>query len=182
MRLSSSLAKSAKSQADNFVSFKSKGLEQEWETLRQKNLGLYSLIENVAYFTKEKMKKGVVITMIYRTEQQQKALYSARKTPPKTSYHMDWKAVDLRSKTFTADETEDICNYLNKHYNGFNKCVLKSGKICTALYHKIENNGFHFHVQYNGPVIGRPFQYDSLPSPLKYNPSDADKVAFEAIA
>ena len=54
MRLSSSLAKSAKSQADNFVSFKSKGLEQEWEKLRQKNLGLYSLIENVACFTKKK--------------------------------------------------------------------------------------------------------------------------------
>lgn len=119
-------------------------LQTELTTLKTQNIGLYNLLFNLADWVKEQLKKDLVVTGIFRTPEEQAAIY---KNDPKyqmrpfKSPHQFWDAFDLRDMTFTKDEIPQIVKYLNDTYNSTNRYSW------TAMDHNI-GIGWHFHVQY----------------------------------
>lgn len=123
----------------------SKRLVEELKKLITLNPELHYLIFDLAEFVKGAFKKEITITMIDRTQAEQDELYKndeKYKAKKFVSPHMVGAAVDIRSKTFTPEEIKRIEDYLNSKYNTSN--VFK----WTAKNHKVGDNAFHFHIQY----------------------------------
>lgn len=119
-------------------------LKAELATLKTKNKPLYDILFNLADWVKDKFKKELVITGIFRTDTEQAAIYkndSRYKVKPFKSPHQNWTAFDLRDSTFDKPEIPQIVKYLNDTYNPTN--VYKF----TAMDHNI-GSGWHFHCQY----------------------------------
>lgn len=120
-------------------------IKQEFGKLRRENRPLAMLLIDLYHYVDKKFQKDVVMTMIYRTQDEQDAIY--RNNPryekrPFKSPHQFWHAVDIRSRTFSDDEIEDIENYLNSKYNDSNYYKW------TARCHKVGDGAYHFHIQY----------------------------------
>lgn len=114
-------------------------LPSEIADLPQKNKPLYDLILDVASYCDTNFKKNIVITMIYRTQEEQYDIYGEGYT--KKSPHQFWQAVDLRSRTFTDEEIKQLVDYINKKYN--DKNYYKWSAKCHNVGH-----GDHFHIQF----------------------------------
>lgn len=130
------------------VSYKAESkerLEKEHKNLKSKNEELYKLIENANDYCNKEFAKGLVVTMIHRTQAEQDYLYrnsEKYKIKKFKSPHQFWQAVDIRSKTFSQDEIDKLVKFLNEKYN--NKNYWK----WTAKCHEVGSNGRHFHVQF----------------------------------
>lgn len=122
----------------------SERLEKEFNQLNQKNPELRRLLMDVAFFTKRKFNKNIVITMIYRTQEEQDEIYkddSKYKTKKFKSPHQFFHAADLRSSSFESSEIKKIEDYLNNKYNENNYYKW------TARDHTV-GLGMHFHLQF----------------------------------
>lgn len=119
-------------------------LTNEFTTLLDKNKELHDIITDLCEYCYTFFKKDIVLTMIYRTDEEQDSIY---KDDPKykikkfKSPHQFWQAFDLRSSTFTPEEIKFIEDYLNNKYNSVNFYKW------TARNHTV-GLGFHFHIQY----------------------------------
>lgn len=124
----------------------SERLKVELGELKYKNFQLYHLLYDVCDYCKHKFSKSVVITMIYRTQEEQDSIY---KDDPKykvkkfKSPHQIWSAVDIRSSTFETSEIEILVNYINNTYNKLNYYGW------TAKNHQVGNGALHFHLQFS---------------------------------
>lgn len=119
-------------------------LFEEFRELRTKNRPLAKLLIDLYHWIDDKYKKDVVMTMIFRTPQEQDYLYRNSikyKVKPWTSPHQYWHAVDIRSLIFTDDEIDEIVEYLNNKYNNTNYYRW------TAKAHKVGEGAMHFHIQ-----------------------------------
>jgi hypothetical protein len=130
-------------------------VHQEFLTLKTKNWPLAAIMLDLADFVHDSFQKDVVMTMIFRTQEEQWELY--KKTDgPKTkrkSPHMSWLAVDIRDRIYTSAERDQIFEFLKAHYDRTNKLnPLPSGSR-TAWRHAIKGQAFHFHIQYKGPTV-----------------------------
>lgn len=124
----------------------SERLKGELNQLKTVNPGLYDLLYDICDYCNREFKKTVVITMIYRTDEEQDEIYKddeKYKARPFKSPHQYWHALDLRSKTFTPEEIKMVENYLNTKYNGSNYYTW------TAKDHIVLNGASHFHIQYS---------------------------------
>lgn len=117
----------------------SERLQDEWRLLDNENGALKLLIYDLDSYVWEKYKKNIVITMIYRTQEEQYDIYGPGYE--KKSPHQFWQGVDIRSSTFTKEEIEDIIRYINEAYNDTNYYDW------TARCHDV-GRGDHFHFQY----------------------------------
>lgn len=127
-----------------FISFKTKRIEKEWNDLKFKNKDLYDLVEDLSVWVNKEMGKQLVLTMIYRTQEEQDYLYRNDKRYQQKKFkspHQFGHAVDLRSRTFTKLEIIKIENYLNDKYDRNNYYKW------TALCHDV-GAGDHFHLQF----------------------------------
>lgn len=118
--------------------------EREFKELASRNPELHQAILEANIFAFENFKKNLVVTMVFRTQAEQDYLYknNARyKKKPFKSPHQFWHAVDLRSRTFTADEISRLEDFLNRRLNP------KNYYRWTAKNHTV-GHGVHFHVQY----------------------------------
>lgn len=121
--------------------FKTERIKQEWLQLNTKNPKLAFLVSSLSAYCEQMFKKDVMLTEVFRTEEEQKALYSKSSQPPKNSPHMSWCAVDIRSFDFTKEQIDKILDFCNKSTdNWFKK---------TAIYHEIPGNVYHLHLQYS---------------------------------
>jgi uncharacterized protein YcbK (DUF882 family) len=122
------------------VQYKNTKIETEWNRLITENPKLGNIVETLNAFTNIEFGKQVVLTHIFRTPEEQKALYAQTPNPPATSPHMRWEAVDIRSTSFNDKEIQKMLTFLNLFtvYGGQRKC---------AIYHEIAGNTWHFHVQ-----------------------------------
>lgn len=121
-----------------------KRLTDELALLKAKNKPLYDLLFNLADWIKENIKKDIVVTAIYRSDDEQATIYKndyKYKTKPFKSPHQFWDAFDLRDNTFTKDEIPKIVKFINDTYNATNRYKW------TAMDHSV-GLGFHFHVQF----------------------------------
>jgi hypothetical protein len=121
------------------ISFKTPRIQNEWVTLEAQNLTLHGIIKSAALFVKLNFNKDLTITEIMRTAAENAALY-APGSEPQNRPHTVWRAVDLRSSTFTQTEIQQLLTFLNQYkvFGGLKKC---------AIYHQIKNGAPHFHIQ-----------------------------------
>ena len=128
------------------IAFKndSQRLRDEFTELDRKNPRLADIIEDLNDYAVENFGKGVLITMIYRTQAEQDYLYrnSERYRVRKfKSPHQFWHGVDLRSRTFNPEEIAKMVEYINNKYNEENYYRF------SADYHTV-GAGYHFHINF----------------------------------
>lgn len=121
-------------------------LLSELDDLDKKNPELYDLILDLCEHVKSVYCKEVVITQIFRTQEEQDELYKdSEKYKAKKFYspHQFFHSIDLRSSTFEKSEIDGIVKYLNDKYND------KNYYKPTSMYHEVSNHGLHFHIQFS---------------------------------
>lgn len=121
-----------------------KRLKDELALLKTNNKSLYDLLFNLADWVKDNLKKDLVVTGIFRSNEEQANIYkndAKYKAKPFKSPHQFWDAFDLRDSIFTKDEIPKVVKYLNDTYNKTNRYKW------TAMDHSV-GLGYHFHVQY----------------------------------
>jgi len=118
-------------------------LKKEHENLRHQNVALYGLLEALSAMVEGTLKKNITITHLWRSQEEHNGLYAATDllARPKSSPHMRYQAVDLRSKDFTDKEIKDIVAWVNANYKN------PGGKV-SALAHAIAGGAYHLHIQY----------------------------------
>jgi hypothetical protein len=134
---------------------KTERVRQEYEQLKGCNAPLAALVQDLAEFVKVEFRKDVVMTMIFRTQEEQWALYEKTDGPQTTrvSPHMLWQAVDLRDWIYTPKQKQAIGGFLKRHYDATNRLPRLHGGSRTYMLHKIKGGAMHFHVQYVGPFV-----------------------------
>lgn len=122
-------------------------IKEIWE-LRSRNRALLQLLFDVRNYVKKNFGKHVVITMIYRTDQEQDKIYQGvvrrgrlYDANPWKSPHQFFHAIDLRSSLYTDDQINELVDYLNNTYNSRNYYNF------TAKCHNV-GLGEHFHINY----------------------------------
>jgi hypothetical protein len=122
------------------LAFKTPRIRDEYGQLPQKNERLFELVVDLAQYVQDTYKLDLTLTSIYRTAEEQAALYAQSQHKVLDSSHMHWKAVDLRSLVFTKPEIDAICAYLAAKWKN------KDGRS-VAFCHTIVGGAPHFHVQ-----------------------------------
>ena len=125
------------------MQFKTPQIKLEYETLVAKNYALWTLLNLTEAFSVFELNKSIMITHIFRTPEEQKALYSQTPNPPATSPHERWEAADLRSSIYTEREITRLLTFLNTF-------TYQGGQRKVAIYHAVAGNVNHFHIQYKG--------------------------------
>jgi len=123
----------------------SQRIKDELAALKKHNKPLYDLIIDLYKWIGKELGKDTIITMIYRTQKEQDALYSHSekyKQKPWKSPHQFHHAIDLRTWIYTDEEIAKIVKYLNDKYNDSNYYRW------TSKAHEVGSNGMHFHIQY----------------------------------
>ena len=132
-------------------------LADEWQTLHSKNPALYSIIAHLAGFSGIALGRYLVITQIWRSQEEQKQIYGAstrRKSP-----HQNWCAVDLRCKDLSENERAILQHGLKK-YDQLNKFRHMPSSSRTVWIHAVPDGGIHFHVQFWGNNRMLPSRFD----------------------
>lgn len=123
------------------IKFKTDRIKDEFEkALFIKNPKLFKLLDTAAQFVELEFKKDIVLTEIYRSEEEYKALYAKAGAVPKSMPHAKWQSADLRSSIYTPREIERLLAF-------FNQFTFYGGQRKVAIYHAISGNVMHFHVQ-----------------------------------
>jgi hypothetical protein len=122
------------------MQYKTDLIKSEFETLKTKNPKLVKILTAIDLFSQAEFGKEIVLTSIYRSLEEYKALYSANPSAMPTSLpHSKYQAADLRSSIYSQQEVDRIVAFANCfHFYG--------GQRKTALYHAIANGAPHFHV------------------------------------
>lgn len=119
-------------------------LMEEHIDLIDKNRKLYGMLLELNKFTNRRFKKPILITMIYRTQEEQDFLYKNNTRYQKKKFispHQLWHSVDIRSHSFTASEIEEIEDWINDKYDNSNYYKW------TAKFHTV-GHGKHLHLQF----------------------------------
>jgi hypothetical protein len=120
-------------------------IKMELLTLRRVNRPLYDMMHDLAQWIGEKFDQETIMTMIYRTQEEQDHLYRNSERYKKRKFkspHQFYHAVDIRSRIFDDEQIKQIEDYLNNKYNESNYYKW------TAKNHKITGGAYHFHIQY----------------------------------
>ena len=121
------------------IKFKTDREEVEFETLKKKNPLLIKIVEFIEKFVTATFKKDIVITSIFRSKKEQKEIYGF----PKPSTHMEWRAVDIRSNIYSDVQCKQLKDAVNAAFT-YDK---KRPEMKVALWHQVNDNGYHFHLQ-----------------------------------
>lgn len=121
------------------IKFKTDRIEKEFDQLYSKNMDLYQIVVFAMYASQTKYKKDLIITEVYRTQEEQDKYYKGKNKF--RSPHQDWKAVDIRTFHLETKEIKDLVKIINSRYNSTSKY------IPVAFYHDI-GLGKHIHIQY----------------------------------
>lgn len=126
--------------------FKTYRQSDEWES-KNLNERLRNIILCLDYFSVAKFGKEIVITDIYRTQEEQDEIYKKHpnyKKKPWKSVHQFWRGIDIRSSIFEKEEINELLFVLNRiPYDP------KRSKKKTAQVHTV-GKGLHFHIQVMG--------------------------------
>lgn len=116
-----------------------------------KNTALKAILKALDIFVSQEFGKDVVITSLFRSNEEQQALYKEEvrlnpnfKVP--VSHHQYWLAADIRSSIYTPQEIERMVKFLN--------CFTFPAADAVATYHAIAGNTNHFHIKYRERKYG----------------------------
>lgn len=118
----------------------SQRIKDELIKLKIENRGLFDLILDLYHCAELLFDKDVIMTMIYRTQEEQESIYG--KGTKKKSPHQFYHAIDIRSRIYSQDEIDQMVNYINTKYNEDNYYKW------TTKVHEVGNHGIHFHIQF----------------------------------
>jgi uncharacterized protein YcbK (DUF882 family) len=121
------------------ITFKTDKERSQYVDLSTKNPKLVELLIDLDQMITKDYGKNIVLTSVFRTPDEQAALYSQATRKVTNSAHSTNEAVDLRSWTFTDAERDEIVAYLNNKYKNAN------GKP-VAMCHSIPGGTIHFHI------------------------------------
>src|SRR5687767_3334106 len=134
---------------------KTQRIAKEFQELKTKNAPLAQLILDLTDFVHVEFNKDVMMTMIFRTQQEQYDLY-AKTDGPKTkrkSPHMFWNAVDIRDWIYNSAEKTAIGKFLKSNYDATNQMAAMPSGSKTYWLHQIKGQAMHFHIQYKGSLV-----------------------------
>ncbi len=118
------------------VQFKSERLLQEWNS-RELDTRMRAILLALAEYIERNYNKGLVVTSIHRTTAEQKSIYGQDTT--RVSPHQFWRAIDIRTWIYDANEVTGILAFLNKWWP-------RSDSKPLAIYHDV-GRGAHIHIQ-----------------------------------
>lgn len=121
------------------LGFKTKRIHEEWNS-KKLSIRLTYIIDALVKFTSCEFGKPVILTEIYRTDEEQKNIYGPLVSIK--SVHQYWRAVDIRTSIYTEDEINKILLFLNMF--SYDK---KRQRYKTALRHDVNAYGDHVHIQ-----------------------------------
>jgi hypothetical protein len=121
--------------------FKTERIHNEFIDLQNtKNKKLGSILNILDEYCQIEFGKDICLTEVFRTPEEQVELYRKSASHPKTSPHMYWKAVDVRSSDWTLVQRNRMLQVLNSF-----TYTSGQGKV-VSFVHDV-GNGLHFHVQ-----------------------------------
>lgn len=122
------------------IDFKTPRLRQEFNELAVHNPKLKSILLLLDQFTNLAFARSVTVTELYRTPQENAALYAATGKEPEWKPHTMWLAADIRARDFSPEQRSIIASFLNniRVFGGQRKC---------AVFHEITGNVIHGHLQ-----------------------------------
>ena len=130
------------------IKFKTRRIREEWQELHTKNFMLVSVVMAIAVFCRLEFGKSLVMTSIYRTAKEQKALaVRGGQGSSGLSTHCFWRAVDFRSWIFTKEEIEQIIEFINSSYI----YDPERPDLKVVFYHN--DSPKHFHIQIHKNTI-----------------------------
>lgn len=123
------------------MKFKEFHMQTEFDTLRQRNPKLSKMVEIADQYAITEFNKELVITEVYRSEDEYKKLYALDLSKmPVHRPHSRYEAVDLRSSVFTDQEIQKLLAL-------FHVFTVYGGNKPAAIYHQIAGGVMHFHIQ-----------------------------------
>lgn len=122
------------------LKFKTDQERDEWVQMGFKNPRLVDAIIDLADTMQLMFGKDITLTEVFRTPDEQTALYKDEAQKVAKSPHSFWKAVDIRSRDLTQHQIDFAVQYLNTKYKN------ASGRP-VAIFHKIAGGADHIHVQ-----------------------------------
>lgn len=120
------------------LEFKTTAIESQFKELESRNKSLYRIIRTIDNKMKKDLGKGVVITEVYRTYEEQEMIYGKDFS---ISPHMTWEAVDIRTRDLPDKYIRALLFALNNTFNEIN--IFST----TAIFHDI-GLGPHLHIQF----------------------------------
>lgn len=134
------------------IQYKHAPLAQEYEQLKNKNMPLAVLLDDLSAYIESAFEKNVIVTMIFRTREQQEAIYG--KGTKRKSPHMFWNAIDIRDWIYSQSEKQQIIKWLKDGYDATNQSgFIAQAASKTVWLHQVGAHGMHFHIQYRGPLV-----------------------------
>jgi hypothetical protein len=128
----------------HLINFKNNRQADEWKDARLDGR-LRVIIYALAGFVFDNFQKFLVITEVYRTEEERRAIYANDAVMrEKVGVHEVWRGIDVRALDFTKEEIDAMVDFLNSHFE-------YTGKCDTVLAHDIV--GFHLHIQVDGDGV-----------------------------
>lgn len=121
-------------------------MKREFDDLNDHNPNLRTLLEDLNHFVNDNFKKELVITMIFRTQEEQDAIYANDEKYKKKKFkspHQLMHGVDIRSETFSQEEKDKMVEFLNNKGK-----ELSNYYSWTAKVHQVGQGALHFHIQY----------------------------------
>jgi hypothetical protein len=122
------------------ITFKTGRQRSEFERLRELNPRLRQVLTIAAEYVSLEFGKDLMVTELYRTPEETKALYASYPAPPEWRPHENWLGADLRSWTLTDREIQKLVTFLNC-FTAF------KGQRQTCVYHAIKGGAAHLHAQ-----------------------------------
>ncbi len=125
--------------------YKTPRCKEEYDELDNQNIDLYNLSQDIVVYSQTMFNVTPVITMIYRYQKEQEALYVGNKAyqeAPFKSPHQFWHAIDLRHSVYSQAQIIQLLEYVNTKYNPSNYYSW------TLKCHEVSNNGMHLHLQF----------------------------------
>ena len=124
------------------IDFKTDRVESEWRDPRLR-ADLKAMVYALSGFVSE-WGKDLVVTGLFRTEEEQRALYPQE--PTRVSVHQLWRGADLRDSLYSDAERRAMLHFLLRHfdYDGVHAPVLRHDS----------GHGSHFHLQAPAGALG----------------------------
>ncbi len=112
---------------------------------------LRNLFEDLYEFINNNIRKDVIITEIYRTNEDHKKLLLKNNIPYYATPHnsLPIRAMDLRSWIYTGDEIKAIELQVKKNWQ-----YAENSKYECFKYHEIGDGAYHLHLQVSDDTKG----------------------------
>lgn len=120
-------------------------LNSEYAELNKRNRKLLEIFLYANAFAIKNFNKPIIITHIFRTNEEQDQFYAGDKKYSKSpwkSEHQFWRGLDGRSSDFSDEELQAICDHVNKAW----VYDSKRPELKTVSVHTI-GRGTHLHFK-----------------------------------